>query len=96
MPETQGRIVVLGATGFVGSHVVARAKNAGWDVVALASSDIDLADPGSSQALAAVLKADDTVVHAAAVVPSKSAVDVSRNLLMTQTLVDLYAKVRSK
>ena len=93
MPEIHGRIVVLGATGFVGSHVVARARNAGWDVVALASSDIDLADPSSSQALAAMLQAGDTVVHAAAVVPSKDAADVSRNLLMTQTLVDALAGV---
>lgn len=93
MPEIQGRIVVIGATGFVGSHVVARAKNAGWDVVELASSDIDLAEPSSGQALAAMLQAGDTVVHAAAVVPSKSAADVSRNLLMTQTLVDALAGV---
>ena len=93
MPEIHGRIVVLGATGFVGSHVVARARNAGWDVVALASSDIDLADPSSSQTLAAMLQAGDTVVHAAAVVPSKGAADVSRNLLMTQTLVDALAGV---
>lgn len=93
MPEIHGRIVVLGATGFVGSHVVERAKNAGWDVVALTSSDIDLADPSSSQALAAMLQAGDTVVHAAAVVPSKGAADVSRNLLMTQTLVDSLAGV---
>jgi nucleoside-diphosphate-sugar epimerase len=93
MPEIHGRIVVLGATGFVGSHVVARARNAGCDVVALASSDIDLADPSSKQALAALLLSGDTVVHAAAIVPAKSAADVSRNLLMTQTVVDALAGV---
>ena len=59
MPEIHGRIVVLGASGFVGSHVVARARNAGWEVVALASSDIDLANPGSNQALVAVLQDGD-------------------------------------
>ena len=40
MPEIHGRIVVLGARGFVGSHVVERARNAGWDVLALASSEL--------------------------------------------------------
>ena len=93
MTEIHGRIVVLGATGFVGSHVVERARNAGWDVVALASSDIDLANPGSNQALSAVLQDGDTIVHSAAVVPTKSAADVSRNLLMTQALVDALAGV---
>ncbi|CAB4974592.1 MAG: NAD-dependent epimerase/dehydratase family protein [Actinobacteria bacterium] len=93
MPEIHGRIVVLGASGFVGSHVVARARNAGWDVVALASSDIDLANPGSNQALVAVLQDGDTVVYSAAVVPSKSAADVGKSLLMTQTLVDALAGV---
>lgn len=93
MTEFTGRLVVLGATGFVGSHVVERATQAGWEVVALSSRDVDLADPAGSLALAAVLQDGDTVVHAAAVVPSKSADDVSRNLLMTQALVDALADI---
>jgi nucleoside-diphosphate-sugar epimerase len=55
----------------------------------LLSAEID----AISQALAAMLQASDTVVHAAAVVPAKGAADVSRNLLMTQTLVDALAGV---
>ena len=93
MPEFHGRLVVLGATGFVGSHVVERATSAGWDVVALSSSDVDLAHAAGGAALAAIVRDGDTVVHAAAVVPSKNASDVSRNLLMTQALVDALAGV---
>lgn len=93
MPEMHGRIVVLGATGFVGRHVVERTTRAGWETLALSSGEINLADQGSNLALAARLQAGDTVVHAAAVVPSKSAADVSRNLLMTQNLVDALAGV---
>lgn len=93
MPEASGRIVVLGASGFVGSHVAERARRAGRDVVALSSRDIDLADPAGSQALAATVRAGDTVVHAAAVVPSKNAADVSRNLLITQALVDALSGI---
>lgn len=93
MPESHGRLVVLGATGFVGSHVVERASAAGWEVVALSSRDVDLVDPTGSLALAAVLQDGDTIVHSAAVVPTKSAADVSRNLLMTQALVDALAGV---
>ncbi|MDQ5974778.1 MAG: UDP-glucose 4-epimerase, partial [Actinomycetota bacterium] len=93
MPEFHGRLVVLGATGFVGSHVVERATSAGWDVVALSSRDVDLAHAAGGAALAAIVRDGDTVVHAAAVVPSKNASDVSRNLLMTQALVDALAGV---
>ena len=93
MPEFHGRLVVLGATGFVGSHVVARARRAGWAVVELSSRDVDLSDPSSSLALAAALEDGDTVVHAAAVVPSRNAADVSRNLLMTQAVVDALAGI---
>ena len=53
MPEFHGRLVVLGATGFVGSHVVERATSAGREVVALSSRDVDLADPAGGLALAA-------------------------------------------
>jgi UDP-glucose 4-epimerase len=93
MPEFHARLVVLGATGFVGSHVVERATAAGWDVVAPSSRDVDLTDPAGRAALAALVRDGDTVVHAAAVVPSKNASDVSRNLLMTQALVDALAGV---
>jgi nucleoside-diphosphate-sugar epimerase len=93
MPEFHGRLVVLGATGFVGSHVVERARAVDWEVVALSSHDVDLADPTGSLALTRLLKDGDTVVHAAAVVPTKSAADVSRNLLMTQALVDALSGI---
>ncbi len=93
MPEFDGRLVVLGATGFVGSHVIERARRAGIAVVELSSRDVDLTSSSSSVALAALLKDGDTVVHAAAVVPSRNAGEVSRNLLMTQALVDALAGV---
>ena len=93
MPEFHGRLVVLGATGFVGSHVVDRASRAGWQVVPLSSRDVDLGSPSSSLALAAILEDGDTLVHAAAVVPSRNAADVCRNLLISQALVDAVAGV---
>jgi nucleoside-diphosphate-sugar epimerase len=93
MFEFHGRLVVLGATGFVGSHVVERATSADWEIVALSSRDVDLADPAGGAALTAIVLDGDTVVHAAAVVPTKSASDVSRNLLMTQALVDALAGI---
>lgn len=93
MPEFEGRLVVLGATGFVGSHVVERATSAGWEVLAPSRREVDLADAAGGAALADIVRDGDTVVHAAAVVPSKNAAEVSRNLLMTQALVDALAGI---
>jgi len=88
MNSLDGRLVVLGATGFVGGNVVLRARALGWDVLGLSSKDIDLTSPDSSDALSKLLRDGDTVVHGAAVVPAGNAVDVIQNLLMTQHVVD--------
>jgi nucleoside-diphosphate-sugar epimerase len=91
MPEFQGRLIVLGATGFVGSHVVKRAKEADWEVVSLSSREVDLSSDAAVASLAGVFKDGDTVIHGAAVVPTRNAMDIVRNLLMTQHLVDSLA-----
>ena len=88
MNSVDGRLVVLGATGFVGGNVVSRARALGWDVLGLSSKDIDLTSPDSSDTLSKLLRDGDTVVHGAAVVPARNAVDVIQNLLMTQHVVD--------
>ena len=91
MFEMSGRLVVLGATGFVGSHVLARAAKEAWEVVALSSRDLDLSDDGSVATLAGIVEDGDTIVHAAAVVPTRNAIDIVRNLLITQNLTESLA-----
>jgi nucleoside-diphosphate-sugar epimerase len=88
MKSLEGRLIVLGATGFVGGNVVARAQALGWDVLGLSSKDIDLTSPDSSATLSKLLRDGDTVVYGAAVVPARNVVDVIQNLLMTQHVVD--------
>ena len=88
MDSLDGRLVVLGATGFVGGHVVRRARELGWEVLGLSSKDLDLTSSSGAEMLSAILRDGDTVVHGAAVVPARNAVEVSQNLLMTQSVVD--------
>ena len=81
-------MVVLGATGWVGSHVVERARAAGWDVVAASASGragttLDVRDPEGVRSLldgtrpAAVVNAtlamDGSVDHVAAVDVARAA-----------------------
>ena len=75
---SSNRVVVLGASGFIGSHVVLRAEAIGRDVVGLSSSDIDLSAAESVEILASILRSGDTVVHSAAIAPAKNAVRLQR------------------
>jgi nucleoside-diphosphate-sugar epimerase len=88
MDSLGGRLVVLGATGFVGERVVRRARELGWEVLGLSSKDLDLTSPTSTAALSGILRDFDTVVHGAAVVPAHNSVQMSQDLLMTQNVVD--------
>ncbi len=91
MSEFQGRLIVLGATGFVGSNVLARAAKEGWDFVALSSRELDLSSDAAVATLASVVMDGDTVIHGAAVAPTRNSTDIVRNLLMTQNIVDSLA-----
>lgn len=88
MGSLDGRLVVLGATGFVGGHVADRARELGWEVLGLSSKDLDLTSPSGAEMLSEMLRDGDTIVHGAAVVPARNSVEVSQNLLMTQSVVD--------
>ena len=88
MNNLDGRLVVLGATGFVGGHVLSRARELGWEVLGLSSKDLDLTSPGGAEMLSAILRDGDTIVHGAATVPARNALELIQNLQMTQSLVD--------
>ncbi len=75
----RGRVVVIGASGFVGSHVAGRLKDDGWEVIPLAAPRLSLS-PGSNPdevlgaldahestvaRLADVFKGADVIVNAA-------------------------------
>ena len=100
------RVVVTGASGFVGGHVVAELARRGIETVALGRRGASLApvegvclqrvDVWDRSSLARVLAAADCVVHAASVVhrPGASADEYHRfNIDGTQALVDACDEV---
>ena len=91
---SSNRFVVLGASGFIGSHVVSRAEASGRDVVGLSSSDIDLSAAESSEILASILRSGDTVIHSAAIAPAKNAAEAAANLIMTDNVVRAAENLR--
>jgi len=80
------RLVVLGATGFVGRYITQHGIATGWNVLSLGSRDINLQASSAVDDLTGLLTAQDIVVHSAAIAPAKSAEDVIANLAMTRTV----------
>src|SRR5947208_1872702 len=71
IPADPNRVIVLGGSGFLGRHLVARLQQHGVPVHSLSSKDLDLISPDSAQQLARIIQADDTVVFASCLTPDK-------------------------
>jgi UDP-glucose 4-epimerase len=69
--ETPERIVVVGSRGFIGAALVARLAQDGIPALPVSSAEIDLAQTGSDEALAARLRASDAVVMLSCRTPDK-------------------------
>jgi len=82
------RVVLLGAKGFVPSHLIAHMERLGWPYLALGSTTLDLTLPESSGMLAQLLKPTDTLVFAAALTPEKGhdTATLIRNLRMVENV----------
>jgi nucleoside-diphosphate-sugar epimerase len=61
------RLVVLGAAGFIGKHILAERP----DAIALTRREVDLTTPGAGKKLAQLLRDGDTVVFLSAITPDK-------------------------
>lgn len=82
------RLVILGASGFIGSNIERQARSRGWDTLPLSSSVLDLTRPAAAKQLRRRLRKADVVVHSSAVAPSKSMTEVMKNLVMTQAVAE--------
>ena len=81
-PLPPKRVVVLGATGFVGSAIAKRLEADGIVVLGLGSRDIDLVAETAAEQLAAVFEPEDTLVLVSAVAPCKDTPGMLQNIAM--------------
>ena len=65
------RVVVLGASGFLGRDLVRRLETHGIPVLGLSSADADLTDISSVKTMSGLVKPGDALVFASALTPDK-------------------------
>jgi nucleoside-diphosphate-sugar epimerase len=82
------RVVVIGASGFVGQDIANTLRESGTEVVALSSADVDLTKPDSADALGNMVGEKDSLVIVSAITPDKGkdVATLMRNLAMGQHL----------
>jgi len=85
-PVSPGRVVVIGASGFVGRDLVRHLGELGVPTLPLASRDLDLLRPESRDALRQTVRADDAVVLISALTPDRGRdiATLMRNLTMAE------------
>lgn len=79
-------MVVLGGSGFIGSHLIDTLNNAGIDNASVSSRQIDLSDRSAVLALADHIRPDDTLVFISCVTRDKGddPATLMKNLVMAQ------------
>jgi nucleoside-diphosphate-sugar epimerase len=89
-PRKPGRVVVLGAGGFLGRHLCAALAAGGIPALAVGSKDIDLADGAAGARLHERLQPADSVVFLSALTPDKGrdSATLMRNLAMARNVCE--------
>lgn len=93
---TTGRVVLLGARGFLASRLQEALVSAGSGVRALGSQELDLTSAGAAETLAAELRDDDALVFLSAITPDKGkGIDaLMANLRMGEHVCAALARTR--
>jgi nucleoside-diphosphate-sugar epimerase len=86
--KLEGRIVILGASGFLGAKIEEQARNNGWGVLGLSSSDIDLQESNAEKKLLKILREGDTLIFSAGKVPVRDSKMFSQNLEISERVCD--------
>jgi UDP-glucose 4-epimerase len=91
-PQKPGRVVVIGAAGFVGNAIASRLERDKVDVLRITRREVDLLAPDAASRLAAVLKAGDCVVAASARAPCKDSAMLIDNMTIARAMVQAIEK----
>jgi len=90
-PAKPGRVVIIGAGGFVGGAIKRRLEREGIATLALTRRELDLLQPGAAKKLAALLRPADSVVMVSAITPAKTTPVLMQNLSMVEAVCDALA-----
>ena len=87
-PKAPARVVVLGASGFVGCDLLQHLRELSLEVVGLSSCDLDLSRSDAAERLAGMLEPRDAVVVTAALTPDRGrdARTLIHNLTMAEQI----------
>ena len=90
-PAKPGRVVIIGAGGFVGGAIRRRLEEEGVATLALTRRELDLLQPGAARKLAALLRPTDSVVMVSAIAPAKTTPLLVQNLTMAEAVCGALA-----
>ena len=90
------RVIVLGGSGFVGKALVTHLEVHGIPAVSIASANMDLIKPESTQQLQGLLRPDDALAFCSALTPDKGKDSraLMKNLTMAQHVSEALQKAK--
>ena len=80
------RVVIIGASGFVGQSIQERLQASDVEVLPVSSSDINLLEPNSDKQLSKLLQQKDSIVTASAIAPCKDLSMLKDNIILMENL----------
>lgn len=92
-PTLPGRVVVMGAGGFVGNAISNRLERDRIEVLRLGRRDVDLLAPDAGDRLANRLRTDDIFVAVSALAPCRNAEMLRDNMIMATAMIRAAAAV---
>src|SRR5256885_5257528 len=95
-PTRPARVVVLGATGFVGRGITRHLNESQIETLPLSSEEIDLTKPEAVEKLRGTVVENDSLVIVSAITPDKGkdAATLMRNLSMGQHVSDFLESAK--
>jgi UDP-glucose 4-epimerase len=95
-PQRPARVVVLGASGFLGRRLLEACMHTGIPAIGLSSRDLDLADAAAAEGLTERLRPRDVVIFLAALTPDKGrdSATLMRNLAMGRAVCEATRRVQ--
>jgi len=89
--KVPSRIVVVGAGGFVGGSIASGLERKDVFVLRITRRQVDLLQEGASARLAAILRAEDSVVFVSALAPARNSAMLLQNLRMAESVAAALA-----